>query len=425
MTDPGTVVHVSTTDGAGGAARAARRLHDGLVELGWDSRNAAGARLVGAERSVGLATTARAATAPVDRVLRAAVGFVGERRFPYPGARAFDRSDLFRSADVINLHNLHGGYFDYAVLPRWTASKPVVWTLHDMWALTGHCAYSFECERWVTGCHDCPMWHEWRERDEIPRTPWDNSRAEWRRKRRTYERSRFAVVAPSRWLADLAERSIVARSNGSSVHHIPYGLDLAAYQPMDRAGARASLALDPEAPIVLFSAASIVNGRKGIADLAAAVQALRADYPALRLITMGSAGRLPPGLDDLTVALGDVTDSARQRAAYAAADAVALPSRADNQPLVMLEALACGVPVVAADVGGIPETVRDGETGLLTPPADPPALARTLALVLGDAELGARLGGAGREHAEREHDLARQAARYGDLYRELAAAARR
>jgi glycosyltransferase involved in cell wall biosynthesis len=411
-----TVVHISTTDGTGGAARAMRRVHDGLTAVGWESWIASGIAPIGGERVTTLAAATRSHTPKLANALEPFAPYVrgafGERRLPIPSSRRFARTDLFRRAAVINLHNLHGGYFDYKALPSWATSKPIVATLHDMWSFTGHCAYSFGCDRWVDGCHHCPMWRENKALDEIPRTARDNSRREWRRKRRTWSTTPVAVVAPTRWLADMAERSIL---KPDEVHHIPYPLDTAAYSAMDRDAARDMLGLPADRPLVLFSAAQLHNERKGMGQLMEAVERARAELPDLELIAMGPTGGLLGRLRDAH-AVGEVTGARLQRAVYSAADLLVLPSLADNQPLSMLEAMACSRPVVAFEVGGIPETVRHLETGWTAPAGDAEALAGGLTSLLSNVELRARLGASAREHVERTHDLRQQAGRYGDVY---------
>lgn len=412
----GTVVHISTTDGTGGAARAARRVHDGLTLEGWESWIASGIAPIGGER----VTTLAKATAPhTPKLLNSLEPFApyvrgafGERWMPVPSSRTFPKTDLFRRAAVVNTHNLHGGYFDYTALARWGAAVPIVATLHDMWSFTGHCAYSFGCDRWVDGCHHCPMWREKKPLDEIPRTPYDNSRGEWRRKRRTYERTPVTAVAPTRWLADMAERSIL---RPDAVHHIPYPLDTAAYTAMDRGAARELLGLPDDRPVALFGAAQLHNERKGMRLLTEAVERARLQLPELELLAMGPTGGMAGELGGAH-AVGEVTGAALQRAVYSASDVLVLPSLADNQPLSMLESMSCSRPVVAFDTGGIPETVRHMETGWIAPAGDAEALATGLVTLLSDDDLRGRMGAASRELIERENDLRGQARRYGEVY---------
>lgn len=416
------VVHVSATDGTGGASRAARRLHEGLRDRGIGSRMAVG-QIAAPADEVGRITDAPGV--PIATALRAerlAVKlsrFTGEVALPFPSSWALEHTDTFQWADVIHLHNLHGSYFDHRVLPRWSRARPLVWTLHDMWPLTGHCAYSYECERWRTGCGPCPLFSESRKPyDDIPQPPWDNSGPGWRRKRRLYGRTPVAVVAPSRWLVDLARESILGIHPDTSFHHIPYGLDTDLFAPVRKEDARRELGLAPDASVVLFGAATLAQERKGIRHLVSAMRDPRMAGSPVTLLVFGSATGVEDALPGAR-ALGAVSDPAAQVTAYSAADVAVVPSLADNQPLVALEALACGTPVVGAAAGGIPEIVRDLETGLCVPPGSAEALAGAITQLITNPELRERLSEGARRYAVETHSLDRCASRYAELYAEV------
>lgn len=421
----GVVIHISATDGTGGAARAARRLHEGLERQGWESWILAGRLEIGGERVRTLnGATRRVKSRPAglaEQLWLEGGGLLGERRVPVPSSRRLPRTELFDRADVVHVHNMHGFYLDYTVLPAWARSRPIVVTLHDMWAFTGHCAYSFGCERWRTGCGSCPMWTAaGRRLDEVPRTPWDCSAGEWRRKRDTWRRVVPTVVAPSRWLAQLADQSILTARRQARVKHLPYGIDSELWRPLPQDLARRALGIGDGPPVVLFAAASPDQERKGLAHLTRAWRVVREAWPGALLLMLGAASAPLPELPDVR-RLGRVDSAALQRLAYSAADAFVLPSLADNQPLTMLESMACGTPVVAFAAGGIPETVRDGQTGLLARAGDPAELAAAVMRVLEDAELRERLGSAARRHIEREHGLSDRAADHQRLYQEVLA----
>jgi glycosyltransferase involved in cell wall biosynthesis len=415
-TDQKRVLHISTTV-EGGAGRAMRRLHDGLRRSGWDSRIATGLPSGRGEGTTLLHETGDAIPYPLkaaERLAPRVQNLTGAIRLPFRSTRKFPATELFRSSSIIHLHNLHGGFFDYRRLPAWGEAKPLVWTLHDMWAFTGHCAYSFGCERWRAGCHDCPLFEdELRPLDEIPQPLIDTTRWAWRTKRKTYRQVPLTVAAPSRWLADLAEDSILCSSPASSVHHIPYGLDTDVYHPVDRAMARSMLDIPLDAFVVLAAAASLANERKGMRYLHESL--VRHRQPEnLCLVTFG--GGPSPSVDGSGRALGECSSEHLQAVIYSAADVFVAPSLADNQPLTILESLSCGVPVVAFAVGGIPEIVRHLETGYLAASRDVDDLAEGIALLSRDGELRARLGECGRSLAVERHGLALQAKRYATLY---------
>jgi len=128
---------------------------------------------------------------------------------------------FYKEADVLNFHNLHTGYFNYLAVSAFTKNKPAVYTLHDMWSFTGHCAYSYDCNKWQTGCGKCPY------PDTYPKIKRDNTKWEWKLKNWVYENSNLTIVTPSNWLAEEAKKSMLNRFN---VQCIPYCINTKTYR---------------------------------------------------------------------------------------------------------------------------------------------------------------------------------------------------
>ncbi len=302
--------------------------------------------------------------------------------------------------DVLHLHNLHGGYFDLRALPELSARKPTVVTMHDEWLYTGHCAYTLDSERWLTGCGDCPHL------DSYPALRVDGTAGNWHRKAKLYERSFLHVVCPSRWLLDRADRSVFGLTIASA-RVIPNGVDLELFAPGERERR--------EEPVIVFAAQGArTNPYKDFATLRAALA--RMSTPATA-IALGEGG---PEEQIGAVTLHSEPFVSREKVAkrLQGADLFVLATRADNHPLTVLEALGCGVPVVASRVGGIPEQLTE-ETGVLVEPGDPEALARAIDALLADPERRTRMGEAAAADARTRFSLERQVDAYLDLYEEL------
>jgi len=318
----------------------------------------------------------------------------------YPSSFAVATDPWFREADVLQLFNTHGSYFSHSALPLLSRRLPVVWRLSDMWAVTGHVTYSYECERWRTGCGDCPHL------DVYPRLRRDTTAALWRWKRAVYRRSRITVVAPSRWLERIARESPLLGRFG--VRRIANGIDLKTFRPHPRDEARRALGLDPGRRTVLWSALDLGDGRKGGREAVAAVGRLGPD---VQLVVAGD-GAAPAGVRSL-----GVLDDERLALAYAAADVFLLPALAENLPNAALESIACGTPVAGFDVGGMGDAVRAGTSGLLVPSGDVEALFVAVASLF-EADLRDTC----RALAEAEFSAEREARAFADLYEELLAA---
>ena len=423
------ITQVNASAGAGGAEGIARQLHRGYLARGHDATLLVGR---GEAREPGVRpfpsdwrTRLRHDLAGVQRI---ADRRRGRETFAYPATRRVVQS--LAGTDIVHLHNLHGGYFDLRVLPSLSARLPVFLTLHDAWLLSGHCAHSFDCERWRTGCGSCP------DLTIYPAVTVDDTAGNWQRKRDIFQRSHLFLAAPSRWLARRVEASMLAPAI-AELRVIPNGVDRTAFRPGDRAAARRELDLPADDPILLFVGSGAgTNPFKDLATLeraaALAGERLRRD---LTLLVLGDTApdrdaghariRFVPYLE---------TTAAVARC-YQAADLLVHAAHADTFPTTVLEAMACGTPVVATAVGGISEQVRslgagtggDGwaahppaeATGVLVPRADAAAMAAAIAGLLADDQLRAQLGANAARVTERDYDAERQCDTYLEWYRRI------
>jgi glycosyltransferase involved in cell wall biosynthesis len=318
----------------------------------------------------------------------------------------------FAEADVVNIHGPHTNFFNYLAIPRLARAKPVVLTLHDMWSFTGHCGYSMDCQRFKTGCGRCPY------PDNFPPIGRDATSIEWKLKNYVYQRSDLTVVAPSKWIIELAQQSMLGRF---PIHQIPNAVDTTVYQPIDKRVCRTTLGIDPNKLVVGFAAFSLADHIKGGDLLVEALVGLADELKSqLVLLTFGGSGEgitQTTGIE--TVSLGFLYDDEPKVQAYSAADVFVVPSRFENQGLVPIECISCGTPVVAFAVGGLPEVVRDGVSGTLAEPESAQSLRAKIAQVLTDPGLRQTLAQKCRTLAVDEFDISLHAKRYIDLYEQL------
>lgn len=404
------VLHVNTWATRGGAARAAHRLHLALQEQGH------GSRIVSREAAQGrddLRTWVPSSPLwdrvnRLDRALQARSGLEGLVGI----ASWMGYKPHAGWADVINLHNLHGYYFSVALLPRLQRAAPLVWTLHDMWPLTGHCAYPGECERWQSGCGLC------RDLTEPP-IQRDATRLLYKVRRRIYAQIDPVLVAPSRWLLGQSRRAPLTGRFRSVC--IPYGLETDTFRPIDTEAARNVLGLSGDEKVILFGAQNLAARRKGADLLLEALGHLRRSaLPNVRLMVMGREGTALARRSGYPVLnLGEVPSDLMMATIYSAADVFVLPTRADNLPLVLLESIACGTPCVSFRVGGVPEAVRPGRTGWLAEPEDARDLARCLHEALTDDPLRIRMSAECRRIAQAEYSITLMKDCYVALYGQL------
>lgn len=410
------VTHLNVYDNRGGAARAAYRLHQGLQSRGVTSRIFSQHKTTDDPAVI----ECRPPDGRCERwlallrqrlIARAARRYQAYRR---PGMELFtDARPLYGSsplrqippADLFHLHWI-ARFIDVGDLARRTA-VPLVWTLHDMNPFTGGCHYSAGCDRYLQGCGCCPQLGS--------RVEHDLSRRNFLHKERALSAvatERLQIVTPSRWLAQLVAKSPLLGKFRISV--IPNGVDLRVFRPHAKVAARTSLQIPATAMVVMFVADSLNNDRKGFPLLAQLLHRFTGNHD-YRLIAVGRADTLNlPGAN--VKCFGNIYSDDLLVSLLSAADVFVIPSREDNSPNTVLEAMACGVPVVGFAAGGIPEMVDDNRCGLLVPVGDVEALWQAVRTVCEDAgrqqELS-RNAAAAVGHYTIDH----QARRYLDLYR--------
>lgn len=439
------ILQVSTFDLAGGAERVAHSLFEGYRRRGHTSHLAVGKARSNDKDVMPIpvpqentwqrqwhAMPARLGLSPNGKGARMAMrlGSLGQPRFwlerqfglehfGYPGTRGLLR--LFpEPPDIVHAHNLHGGYFDLGYLPDLSGQAPLILTLHDAWLLSGHCAHSLACERWLSGCGHCP--------DLTLPIPLrrDATAYNWRRKQRIYRRSRVFVATPSNWLMEKVRRSMLWPSV-SEARVIPNGIDLTVFRPGDRTEARQILGLPPEAQVVLFvGRATRRSPWKDYLTMERAIAAVASqshDIP-LVFVCLGEQAETER-IGRAQLRFDAFQDDIRKVVAYyRAADIYLHAARADTFPSTVLEAMACGLPVIATAVGGITEQVQNGITGLLAPPADGGALAAAAGRLLSDASLRERMGAAAIEVADNCFDQDRMISDYLTWYERILAGRR-
>jgi glycosyltransferase involved in cell wall biosynthesis len=401
------ILHINQSDIVGGAAIAGYRLHEGLLAQGIDSR-----LLVGTVTT----TSDRVATTPnTHRIAKQLNRYSWRLGLNYVNILStFDihKHQFYKEADILNLHNIHNGYFNYLAIPSLTKEKPAIFTLHDMWSFTGHCIYSYECERWKIGCGKCP--HP----DTYPAIGIDNTQLEWKLKNWVYSRSNLTIVTLSNWFTEKVQQSIL---NCFPIYQIPNGIDTEAYQPLDPKQSKSLLGIPSNKKVLMFGSEYINDPRKGSDLLLKALQRLPESLKAeIVLLTFGKHSEtLTKAVGLSNIHLGYVSSTRLKSIAYSSADLFIFPTRADNLPLVLQESMACGTPIVSFKVGGVPDLVRPGITGYLAQPEDAQDFCNGIVRLLEDENLRQSMGKNCRAIALEEYPLELQAQRYIELYRQV------
>ena len=259
-------------------------------------------------------------------------------------------SSISNFRDIIHLHNLHGGYFSPLELIPISRKFKTIWTLHDMHAFTGHCSHSFSCEKWLIGCGDCP------DLSIYPKIKVDSSKKNFFFKKNVYKSIDTHIVVPSNWLAEKVKLSCLSHLPLDVIYN---GVNIEKFKKKDKNIVRKNLGIPTEKKVVMFSAdMGLKNPFKGGEYVLKMLD--QKEFEDMIFITLGGDEFIKNGN---LWSYPYIKSEDELASFYNAADVLLYPSLADNCPLVVLEAMACGLPIVAFNVGGIPELVLNAENG--------------------------------------------------------------
>lgn len=271
-------------------------------------------------------------------------------------------------ADLIHLHWVHFGFLSIEQIAQLANKKPILWTLHDMWAFTGGCHYAMGCTLYKKECTNCFYLK--------------NSKLSQRiqsQKIQQWSNASFRVVATSKWLADSASESTVFENQTVKVLSTP--IDTSVFSPLDKKKLRSKYQLTLDQYFVLVGAVDLSDERKGFEYLKESLQYLSETISNLHLLTFGKMNQeLVKGIE--STSFGQISDLESLNEIYNLADVFVLSSVQDNLPNTVMEAMSCGVPVASFDCGGVGDMVKHLKTGYLSKNGDSKDLANGIRFVL-------------------------------------------
>ena len=352
------VLIINTSERMGGAAIAAGRLMDALRNNG-----------IQAKMLVRDKQTDRVTVIGLKKSLWKIWQFIWERIVIWK-ANHFKKHNLFEvdiantgtnvislpelsQADVIHLHWINQGMLSLKDIRRIIESgKPIVWTMHDMWPFTGICHYAGDCDKYTTHCENCPILYKGNKKDLSFHT--------FQQKKRMLEGSHIHFVSCSQWLGNMAKRSKLIGNH--SIVSIPNAINTNLFKPRDKQAARHKLGLPMDKQLLLFGSMKTSDKRKGIDYLVNACELLAKSHPdfckQLGVVILGKESNLYESLFPFPIYSMNYVNSEKELAdIYNAVDLYVTPSLQDNLPNTIMEAMACGIPCVGFNVGGIPEMI--------------------------------------------------------------------
>lgn len=330
----------------------------------------------------------------------------------HPFAFLLPQRRYFREADIVHYHLIHNGYFSLSSLPLLSTMRPTVWTLHDPWAMTGHCVYPFDCQKWRTGCGHCPYL------DTHFAMARDHTAFMWQAKKLFYSFSRVDVIVASKWMLNMAKASpLMSKFN---LHHIPFGIDLDVFQPGSSELKKRLLGVIPGNTVLCLRA--VDSQFKGLNHVLDALARLQTQKP-LTILTFNDKGRFDKYLGKYQVIdLGWVDDLELTIDAYQATDIFLMPSTAEAFGMMAIEAMACGKPCIIFDSEStsLPEVTFAPDGAVAVPMKDSSALANAISDLVDDRAKREKIGQRARSLALRHYDVKLHVDRIINLYHEIA-----
>ncbi|MEI8389702.1 MAG: glycosyltransferase [bacterium] len=400
------ILHLNTAVGRGGAAKIAYNyLNRNFNKLGYNSKLLAGMIYCNQESDIELI---KCKNLNIHKLLHKYQRNSGLLDFYNLASFDIPEMEVFKNADIIHLHNLHGSYFSPFMLPQLTSLKPTIWTLHDEQSYTGHCAYAFDCKKWLTGCGNCP------DLNFYPKIKNDTTEFLLKTKKKIYDMSYFSVVCPSNWLANRAKQSILQNKDIRVIYN---GVNEKIFINADKMESRKALKLPLDKKILMFSASgSINNPQKGGKYFFEAYNRLKNDHNILFLnIGGGDSSRIKKNWIDIPY----INDENTMALYYSASDLFIYPSMAETFGLVIAEAMSCGTPVVAFNNTAIPEIVDHLQTGYLAENKNIDDFIHGINLFLNNDELRKAAILKSRQKIVKYFTLDKMIQNYIDLYNEI------
>jgi len=318
----------------------------------------------------------------------------------------------FKDADVVHLAWINQGMLSLKGIEKiLKTGKPLVWTMHDIWPATAVCHITLDCRQFETQCKDCRLLPSGIGRNLARRT--------WKRKEAIEGRSHIIYITCSKWLQGEAKRSALIGQN--LIECIPNPIDTSVFCKADKAEARRKLGLPADKHLILFASQRVTNQNKGMGYLVDACRKMVEQHPETLANTAvvvlgGHAEDLRENFDLPMFPLGYVSDTQQIVDVYNAIDVFVLPSLSDNLPNTIMEAMACGVPCVVFEVGGIPEMIDHERNGYVVRMKDSADLAYGINWVLNVADYE-KLSANAVEKVKQCYSQTRVATQYIEIYK--------
>ena len=400
------ILFINTNDSDGGAARAQYRIFNGLNEYGIDVEMYVLSKKTDMPNIFSLSKYSKLKRIIANRLINMSLSFFYKKKTIF-SLNLTPSRDLLKkinnnNADIVHLHWINSELLSIKDIAK--INKPIIWTLHDMWAFTGGCHYSSGCMNYTEHCRNCPLLESSKKNDI--------SYHIFTQKLKTYYKINY-IITPSEWLAKEARKSKIF--NETPIKVIGNGIDELLFAQKNQSKARKNLGIKSTKKVLLYGAMGAKSDfRKGYDLLIEALKTLNSDCDVAIFGTEDNNSYLDAS-GRKVFELGKINSEKKMVDVYSSADVMVVPSREDNLPNTVLEAMMCHLPVVGFDIGGLPDMVKHKKTGYLARPFDVEDLAYGVNWVL-NHNIDKSLSKNSRHRAVKNYNIKKITADYLTLY---------
>lgn len=346
------ISHISTSAFDGGSAISARRIHSQLLSKSYESLMFVGGAFDPQKKIYSL--TNFPLLKKLDYFVNIFMNKLGLQYFFIPSN--IKLNGLLYKSSVIQLYNLHGGYFQLSSLKKLDNIAPLVWRLSDYWPMTGHCAYPGDCKKWKTICKSCP------DLETYPSIGLDNTTWVWEKKKRIISDLNLSIVVPSNSLFKKVKKSPILKDK--KIFIIPNGVNTQKFSPLSKNIARKNIKIRDKFSILFIAQVAFNNYRKGTHILEMVLEKFKNRDDIQFLIAGEGSMNWEKKFSKNVVSFDYNNDDKWKKNLYNSADFLIFPSMNENFPNVLLESMSCGLPALSFNFGGVNEII-DKETGII------------------------------------------------------------
>lgn len=398
------ILYVNTNFHEGGAAKVARQLFYGMKEKGHNVYFLAG------YPSKGDGECMIMNPAYADRFFNLVTGILQNNQVLSRRKARRQILDIVREKriDVIHFHNLFENYIGIRDVAYIAARCKVVWTLHDMWAVTGHCAFSLSCNEWKRGCPAC------KERRLYPAFYYNDVKQKYQWKKESFTGNNITFVTPSHWMEKVCRDSYL---RNEKIIVIPNGVNSEIYKPLKKDALRKKYKIPEDKAVLFFTAAVVADARKGVLSLIKALEMI--DNKEKYCLLIAGNGEMHQQLDGYHIChMGYISDEKKMNELYNLADLYINPSLQESFGYTSVESAAAGTPVIVFENSALEEVVNE-QMGQTVATGDCHALCKAIEAMAEDKVKLEKIGKTARERALQFYGENRMLDDYEKLYRQL------